>query len=65
MNWLLAGLLAGSLITSQHKDEEDCLGRKAMLEKQKVERLICVEMKNPYITGSGNVLRFCSPGQVC
>jgi len=65
MNWLLAGLLAGSLITSQHKDEETCLGRKAMLEKQKVERLTCVELRIPLSMSGIGTYRLCSNGQAC
>ncbi len=54
MNWVLIGLLAGSLITSQHQNEEDCLGRKAMLERQKVERATCVELKQWGTLSSGS-----------
>ena len=35
MNWILIGLIAGSLIVSQHETEEQCEGRKAMIVKQK------------------------------
>lgn len=35
MNWILTGLLLGSLVTSTHDTEEACLGRKAVLAKVK------------------------------
>jgi hypothetical protein len=49
MNWLLAGILAGSLITSTHETEEQCLGRKAMLEKLQVQSLTCTKLNQPYV----------------
>ena len=42
MDWILIGIVAGSLVTGTFSTEEACLGRAAMLEKQHV-RAKCVE----------------------
>jgi hypothetical protein len=44
MNWVLIGLLSGSLITSLHETREQCEGRKTILSEQKVTKLKCVEL---------------------
>ena len=31
--WVLVALVAGSVLVSDHKTEEECLGRKALVEK--------------------------------
>jgi hypothetical protein len=36
MNWILIAIVSGSILTSGHDTEEACLGRKAMLEKDKI-----------------------------
>lgn len=58
MVWILVGLVAGSLVTSQHDTEEACLGRKALLEKQAVSAK-CVPLGQTtthFFTGNNLVL---------
>lgn len=44
MNWILIAITSGMLMTSHHDTEEACLGRKAMLEKDKIINIKCVDM---------------------
>ena len=44
MKWILLAMIAGSLVVSQHSSEEDCEGRKAMVQKQKAEYARCVDL---------------------
>ena len=41
MDWLLIGVVAGSLIVSPHKTEEECEGRKAMVLKSDGAKAKC------------------------
>lgn len=50
MNWILTGMLLGSLITSTHDTEEACLGRKAMLDKVKEVRGVVCHAQPQYST---------------
>lgn len=34
MEWILIATIAGSLIVSEHKDEEACLGRLEIIKKE-------------------------------
>ena len=45
MEWILIGIVAGSLITGTFKDKESCLGRVATLAEQKINAK-CVESPN-------------------
>ena len=36
MEWILIGVVVGSFVVSGHNTEEGCLGRKAVLDKQKI-----------------------------
>ena len=42
MDWILIGIVAGSLVTGTFKDKEACMGRIATLHEQKIEAK-CVE----------------------
>ncbi len=44
MNWILIAITSGMLMTSHHETEEQCLGRKAMLEKDKIINAKCINM---------------------
>lgn len=53
MEWILIGVVAGSLVTAGFKDEEACLGRVATLKAQKIEAKCVAAPHSPYgITGS-------------
>ena len=58
MSWILIGVVAGSFIVSGHDTEEQCLGRKAILDKQKIAAT-CVKAPAPW--GTANVITL-SPG---
>ena len=45
MNWILIAITSGMLMTSSHDTEEACLGRKAILEKNKVTNSKCIDMR--------------------
>jgi hypothetical protein len=51
MEWIYIGLVAGSIVTSIHPSKEACLGRKTMLEEQKISGK-CVEA--PSLFGASN-----------
>ncbi len=42
MDWILIGIVAGSLVTGTFKDKEACMGRVATLHEQNIEAK-CVE----------------------
>lgn len=46
MNWILIAVTSGMLMTGHFDTEEACLGRKAMLEKDKITNAKCVNMQN-------------------
>lgn len=46
MNWILIAITSGMLMTSSHETEEACLGRQAMLKKDKITNSKCVDMQN-------------------
>lgn len=52
MEWLLIGLVAGSLVASGHKTEEECLGRRAVLDKQKITATCVKAPSNFGVIGS-------------
>lgn len=66
MNWILIAITSGMLMTSSHDNEEACLGRKAMLEKDKITNAKCVDMRtsNAFIS-NGIVCGRSVPGSVC
>ena len=49
MEWFLIGVVAGSLVTSGHKTEEECLGRKAVLDKQHIVST-CVKAPSNFVS---------------
>jgi|HubBroStandDraft_4_1064222.scaffolds.fasta_scaffold577148_2 hypothetical protein len=51
MDWILIGVVAGSLIVSGHASEEACLGRKAVLDKQKIAAT-CVKAPSNFTTST-------------
>lgn len=55
MNWIFIAITSGMLMTSSHETEEGCLGRKAMLEKEKITHSKCVDMRVSYYTSSGTI----------
>jgi hypothetical protein len=50
MNWILIAITSGMLMTGHYDTEEACLGRKAMLEKDKITNIKCVDMRQNYMT---------------
>jgi len=55
MDWILIGIVAGSIVVSGHPSREACEGRAVMLREQKVVAK-CVEMpklSNFTINGTG------------
>jgi hypothetical protein len=61
MNWILIAITSGMLMTKGFDTEEACLGRKAMLEKDKITNSKCIDMSpKMFSTGSGTL--FCSNG---
>jgi hypothetical protein len=51
MGWILIGVIAGSIVTSGHDSREACLGRKAILDEQKIPAK-CVEAPgHPFTSG--------------
>jgi hypothetical protein len=54
MEWIYVGIVAGSLVASLHPSKEACLGRKTMLEEQKIPGK-CVEAPSLFGT-SGFIL---------
>lgn len=50
MDWIFVAVLAGSIVTSGHSTEEQCLGRKAVIERD--NKIIGTCIKAPsYSTG--------------
>lgn len=56
MNWILIAITSGMLMTGHYETEEACLGRKAMLEKDKITNSKCVDMRNLNFTSSSSIL---------
>ena len=52
MNWILIAITSGMLMTGHYDTEEACLGRKAMLEKDKITNSKCVDMRGYVLNGS-------------
>lgn len=52
MNWILIAITSGMLMTGHYDTEEACLGRKAMLEKDKIINSKCVDMRPLYATSA-------------
>lgn len=50
MNWILIAIVSGLLTTGQYSSEEACLGKKAMMEKDKVTNVKCVDMSLKWST---------------
>jgi len=45
MDWIMIAMLSGSLLASGHKSEEECLGRKAIIEKTYKDTIaLCVRV---------------------
>lgn len=62
MNWILIAITSGMIMTSHHDTEEACLGRKAMLEKDKITNSKCVDMRILYSSSlTGNMLTCVNP----
>lgn len=59
MNWILIAIASGMLMTSSHDTEEACLGRKAILEKDKITNSKCVNMQNNQLSGYGSTCYNC------
>ena len=47
MAWIMIAVVAGSIVVSEHKDKEACLGRVATLAEQKIAGK-CVEAPSLY-----------------
>lgn len=60
MNWILIAIISGMLMTGHFDTEEACLGRKAMLEKDKITNSKCVDMSTIANTSGG--ITFCKNG---
>lgn len=56
MDWLLIGVVAGSLIISPHTTEEGCEGRKAMVLKTEGAKAKCNEFSKLIGTDSGYII---------
>ena len=56
MNWILIAITSGMIMTSSHENEEACLGRKAILEKDKIINSKCVDMRPNFATTNGSYL---------
>lgn len=42
-SWMFIGILFGSLVTSTHPTQEECVGRKLLLERAGVTRGMCLQ----------------------
>lgn len=62
MNWILIAITSGMLMTSSHETEEACLGRKAMLEKDKTVNAKCVNMMPSIGTTYNGIIQLCGNG---
>ena len=51
--WIVIGVIAGSLVVSEHKDREACEGRAVILREQKVTAK-CVELGSG-LTSTGTI----------
>lgn len=58
MNWILIAITSGMLMTGHYETEEACLGRKAMLEKDKITNAKCVDMRISINFSTGTTLCF-------
>lgn len=66
MNWILIAITSGMLMTGHYDTEEACLGRKAMLEKDKITNAKCVQMSENYLViGGSSATGGCSIRQGC
>lgn len=54
MNWILIAIISGMLMTGHFDTEEACLGRKGMLEKDKIINIKCVNMSSPTLSSISN-----------
>lgn len=59
MNWILIAITSGMLMTGHYETEEACLGRKAMLEKDKITNVKCISMQSIYSIGTSTNLTPC------
>jgi hypothetical protein len=65
MNWILIGIVAGSLIVSGHETEEACKGREAMLSKQKIAaKCVQAPLAPGTILWSGGSGNLCCNGNI-
>lgn len=60
--WILTGILLGSIITSTHDTQEQCEGRKAMLNQVKEVRLLECRSAILGLTSIGSGSMLVSPG---
>lgn len=51
MDWIFIAVVSGMLMTGTYATEEQCLGRKAILEKEKITNSKCIDMRNLILTG--------------
>lgn len=55
--WILTGMLLGSIVTSTHSGQEACEGRKAMLAKERnVTALECRQVSQFTTLSSGSAI---------
>lgn len=56
MTWILIAITSGMLMTGHYDTEEQCLGRKAMLEKDKITNSKCINMLPYFIPSTSNTI---------
>ena len=58
MDWIFVAVLAGSIVASGHPNEESCLGRKAVIEKENKLTGVCIKAPSHSsgLTYSGPIL---------
>lgn len=59
MKYILIARLLGSLVISEHDTEEACLGRKAILSKEKVTAAECYKEPSSSMTLSTGTITSC------
>jgi hypothetical protein len=55
MNWIMIGLIGGSIVTSGYDNREACEGRAVMLREKGVTAK-CIEMSNSSFVSTGGTL---------
>jgi hypothetical protein len=65
MDWILIGIVAGSLVTGTFTAKEACLGRAAMLKELKIEAK-CVEApRTGWALSSSGSIQLTQPSNCC